>query len=39
LVQIAPEFCHPALHKSVTQLLADTPDRSEVRPWHATAKA
>jgi 2-amino-4-hydroxy-6-hydroxymethyldihydropteridine diphosphokinase len=39
LVQIAPEFRHPALHKSVTQLLADTPDRSEVRLWHATAKA
>jgi 2-amino-4-hydroxy-6-hydroxymethyldihydropteridine diphosphokinase len=39
LVQIAPEFRHPALHKSVTQLLADTPDRSEVRLWHASAKA
>jgi 2-amino-4-hydroxy-6-hydroxymethyldihydropteridine diphosphokinase len=39
LVQIAPEFRHPALHKSVTQLLADTPDRSEVRLWHAAVKA
>jgi 2-amino-4-hydroxy-6-hydroxymethyldihydropteridine diphosphokinase len=39
LVQIAPEFRHPALHKSVTQLLADTPDRSKVRLWHAAAKA
>jgi 2-amino-4-hydroxy-6-hydroxymethyldihydropteridine diphosphokinase len=39
LVQIAPEFRHPALHKSVTQLLADTPDRSEVRFWRAAAKA
>jgi len=39
LVQIAPEFRHPSLHKSVTHLLADTPDRSEVRLWHATAKA
>jgi 2-amino-4-hydroxy-6-hydroxymethyldihydropteridine diphosphokinase len=39
LVQMAPEFRHPALHKSVTQLLADTPDRSEVRLWHAAAKA
>ena len=39
LAQIAPEFRHPGLHKSVTQLLADTPDRSEVRLWHATAKA
>jgi 2-amino-4-hydroxy-6-hydroxymethyldihydropteridine diphosphokinase len=39
LAQIAPEFRHPAMHKSVTQLLADTPDRSEVRLWHAAAKA
>jgi 2-amino-4-hydroxy-6-hydroxymethyldihydropteridine diphosphokinase len=35
LAQIAPEFRHPTLHKSVTQLLAETPDRSEVRLWHA----
>jgi 2-amino-4-hydroxy-6-hydroxymethyldihydropteridine diphosphokinase len=33
LAQMAPEFRHPALHKSVTQLLAETPDRSEVRIW------
>ena len=39
LAQIAPEFRHPALHKSVTQLLAETPDRSEVRFWHAATKA
>ena len=39
LAQIAPEFRHPVLHKSVTQLLAETPDRSEVRLWQATAKA
>ncbi len=39
LAQIAPEFRHPALHKSVTQLLAETPDRSEVRLWHAAARA
>ena len=39
LAQIAPEFRHPAMHKSVTQLLAETPDRSEVRLWQATAKA
>jgi 2-amino-4-hydroxy-6-hydroxymethyldihydropteridine diphosphokinase len=35
LAQIAPEFHHPTLHKSVTQLLSETPDRSEVRLWHA----
>ena len=39
LAQFAPEFRHPALHKSVTQLLAETPDLSEVRLWHAAAKA
>src|SRR5580700_5444037 len=39
LAQIAPEFRHPVVHKSVTQLLADTPDRSKVRLWHAAAKA
>jgi 2-amino-4-hydroxy-6-hydroxymethyldihydropteridine diphosphokinase len=39
LAQIAPEFRHPTLHKSITQLLAETPDRSEVRLWHAAAQA
>ena len=34
LARIAPEFRHPTLHKSVTQLLAETPDRSVVRLWH-----
>lgn len=34
LARIAPEFRHPILHKSITQLLAETPDRSEVRLWH-----
>jgi 2-amino-4-hydroxy-6-hydroxymethyldihydropteridine diphosphokinase len=33
LAHLAPEFRHPTLHKSVTQLLAETPDRSEVRLW------
>jgi 2-amino-4-hydroxy-6-hydroxymethyldihydropteridine diphosphokinase len=35
LAHLAPEFRHPTLHKSVTQLLAETPDRSEVRLWQA----
>jgi 2-amino-4-hydroxy-6-hydroxymethyldihydropteridine diphosphokinase len=39
LAQIAPEFRHPTLRRSVTQLLAETPDRSEVRLWHAAAQA
>jgi 2-amino-4-hydroxy-6-hydroxymethyldihydropteridine diphosphokinase len=33
LAQIAGEFRHPTLHKSVAQLLAETPDRSDVRLW------
>jgi 2-amino-4-hydroxy-6-hydroxymethyldihydropteridine diphosphokinase len=37
LAQIAPEFRHPTLHKSIAQLLAETPDRSEVRLWHGAA--
>ena len=35
LARIAPEFRHPTLHQSVTQLLAETPDRSAVRLWNA----
>jgi 2-amino-4-hydroxy-6-hydroxymethyldihydropteridine diphosphokinase len=35
LAQIAPQFRHPILHKSMTELLAETPDRSEVCLWHA----
>lgn len=38
LAQIAPEFRHPVSHKSLTQLLAETPDRSEVHLWHAAAE-
>jgi 2-amino-4-hydroxy-6-hydroxymethyldihydropteridine diphosphokinase len=34
LARIAPEFRHPTLHKSVAQLLGETPDHSEVRLWH-----
>ena len=39
LAQLAPEFRHPTLHKSIAELLAETRDRSEVRLWHAAAKA
>lgn len=35
LVEIAPGFRHPALHKSAAELLAATKDRSVVRLWHA----
>ncbi len=35
LAEIAPEFRHPVLRKSVVELLAQAPDRGEVRLWHA----
>jgi 2-amino-4-hydroxy-6-hydroxymethyldihydropteridine diphosphokinase len=38
MAQLAPDFRHPVSHKSINQLLAETPDRSEARPWH-TAEA
>ncbi len=33
LAELAPEFRHPALHKTATELLAATKDRSSVRIW------
>jgi 2-amino-4-hydroxy-6-hydroxymethyldihydropteridine diphosphokinase len=33
LAEIAPELRHPGLHKSMVELLAETPDQSEVRLW------
>jgi len=39
LAEIAPEFRHPVLRKSIAELLAETPDRSEVRLWHAPVRA
>ena len=39
MAQLAPEFRHPVSHKSIAQLLAETPDRSELRLWHAIAAA
>ena len=35
LAEIAPGALHPVLKKSVAELLAATPDRSEVRPWQS----
>jgi 2-amino-4-hydroxy-6-hydroxymethyldihydropteridine diphosphokinase len=34
LAEIAPEFRHPVLRKTVADLLATTQDRSVVRVWH-----
>ncbi|MFZ3214432.1 MAG: 2-amino-4-hydroxy-6-hydroxymethyldihydropteridine diphosphokinase [Candidatus Acidiferrales bacterium] len=33
--EIAPAAMHPVLKKTVAELLAGTPDRSEVRPWQS----
>ncbi len=33
LNELAPHFVHPILHKSVRQILAETPDASMVRRW------
>ncbi|HVB36124.1 MAG TPA: 2-amino-4-hydroxy-6-hydroxymethyldihydropteridine diphosphokinase [Candidatus Acidoferrales bacterium] len=33
LAEIAPMARHPVKNKTVTELLAETPDRSGVRPW------
>lgn len=38
MAQLAPEFRHPVAHKSIAQLLAETPDRSEVRLWHGASQ-
>jgi 2-amino-4-hydroxy-6-hydroxymethyldihydropteridine diphosphokinase len=35
MAQIAPAMRHPILHRTMAQLLADTPDRSRVRLWHS----
>lgn len=33
--EIAPGVQHPVLKKTIAELLAETADCSEVRPWHA----
>ena len=33
--EIAPGVVHPVLKKTVAELLAETNDRSEVRPWQS----
>ena len=36
LAEIAPDVQHPVLKKTITALLSETADRSEVRPWQAS---
>ncbi len=33
LAEIAPQAQHPALHRTIAELLAECPDQSEVRRW------
>jgi 2-amino-4-hydroxy-6-hydroxymethyldihydropteridine diphosphokinase len=35
LAEIAPDVRHPVLNQTIAELLAQTADRSEVRPWAA----
>jgi 2-amino-4-hydroxy-6-hydroxymethyldihydropteridine diphosphokinase len=37
LAQLAPALRHPASRKTAAELLAETPDRSEVRLWRPAA--
>lgn len=37
LAELAPGLRHPISHKTVSQLLAETPDSSQVQRWRATA--
>ena len=37
LVDIIPDFVHPILQKSITQLLEDCPDPLEVKKWEKTS--
>ncbi len=34
LAEIAPNFVHPVLQKQIGDILAETPDRSEVKRWN-----
>jgi 2-amino-4-hydroxy-6-hydroxymethyldihydropteridine diphosphokinase len=33
LAELAPALRHPVLHKSVAELLAETPDQGQIRRW------
>jgi len=39
LAEIAPEVRHPVLKQTIADLLADTPDRSQVRLWQGKGGA
>jgi 2-amino-4-hydroxy-6-hydroxymethyldihydropteridine diphosphokinase len=33
LAELCPNLEHPGIHKTITELLQETTDRSEVKPW------
>ena len=35
LAELAPELLHPTLHQTISQLLAETLDKSEVKRWES----
>ena len=35
LAELAPTLLHPTLHQTISQLLAQTPDESEVKRWES----
>ena len=37
MAELAPTLRHPVLQLTMLELLASTPDRSQVRPYHSTA--
>jgi 2-amino-4-hydroxy-6-hydroxymethyldihydropteridine diphosphokinase len=37
LAELAPALRHPVLRKTMTELLAETPDTGQIRIWHAPA--
>jgi len=39
LVELAPALRHPLLHKTMAELLAETPDQGRIRRWEAHARS
>jgi 2-amino-4-hydroxy-6-hydroxymethyldihydropteridine diphosphokinase len=39
LAELAPELSHPTLQRTISQLLAETPDESEVKRWGSSSIA
>ena len=39
LAELAPELIHPTLQRTISQLLTETPDESEVKRWESSSIA